>query len=710
MLTIILQPLQNQVYTFIPGLPPSRLLLIAILVFTFIQVRKLIRSKKAQKAFPIQIGRYQTHCLIYVSRCFGNTVLQQWEIDKSLLKKRTATMSSQQKHDFKKEVNATLKLFNSKGVRETNGSKQYAGKVEFKLTSPNKTHEYEFGHLDYLEYMDGFKKFKVVRVTDQFDVMKSSAWGKADLRLDLSIGITLWNGEPISEQSNEELKAFLNTLLRKIDYTSKVLNKNTLAPWEDQYFQGTNYQRKINAGTAEVVYETHLDALKKNMNGLKPNADITTSKGVHIGDGRYIDKEGHFLTVGGARSGKGTSLIIPQLLDHDSYQGSIMTIDVKGTLTAITARSMQERGIETIILDPWNTQDKFNAKHNRKKDSLNPLDILDENSDDLIDDCDMIAEQLVPKNSDTKDPYWEDRARSWVSTYLLYLAHRPKEERTLSKLRSLFKLGSDNRISLLVDMKEDYDLTVLKENAEEILDSFQNALKEAQGVLSHIQKELDIFKSPAMERVTNTSTFDLSSITEGNKRIFLIIPPDRLDSHAKWLRVMIGSTIMAVQRNKNKPVLLLMDEFASLGHMEIIEKNMGLTPEYHLQFWAILQDLSQLQKHYPKAWETFLANSVVTTWLGIRDNKTSEYLSTLLGKSVVKYRSDRSIKEELHGGTSQPPEKFELLKQSPLSIRENEGIIAVYNGQTPIQLPKTPYYLMDRLAQLADENPLREEK
>ncbi|OEK03281.1 hypothetical protein BFP97_17885 [Roseivirga sp. 4D4] len=654
-----------------------------------------------------RIGRFHPDCLNYESRLMGSRVFQKWELDKKGLRNRWKTYSDKDKRGHYARIRETLKVFNLRGARETNGAAQYAGQVDFKLSSNSDSREPIFGHHEYLQYIEFWGKFSIVRVTDRFDKMRFDAWGRANLRADLSYDLRLDNGQMLSTQNWQEAKEFYELIKLKNRFTKEKRKKNTLAPFEDQFLHAYEYQLKIANGQQEALYEPHLDAIKKGQAGFGENNGLGISnKGVHIGGGKYVDKEGHFMTFGATRSGKGTSLVIPQLLNHESYPGSMIIIDVKGTLTAITARSMQEHGFETIILDPWNIQEKYNTKHSIQKDSINPLDILDIESDDLLDDCDMLAESLVPKNAETKDPYWEDRARSWVSTYLLYLAHRPDEERTLSNLRSLFKLSSEKRISLLVDMEEDYDVNVLKENAIDIRDSFEHSAKEAQGVLSHVHKELEIFKSPAMERATGSSTFDINSITNGKKRVFLIIPPERLETHAKWLRIMMSMSILATQRNKNQSVLLLMDEFPALGYMQIIDKNIGLTPEYRLQFWMILQDLNQLKKHYPKSWESFISNSVVTTWLGTSENTTAEYLSKLMGTTTVKYKSDRAISDELHGGNAQPIERLELTRQTPHAIRDYDGIYAIFGGSYPLKIAKKPYYEDDRLKALADDNPL----
>ena len=66
-------------------------------------------------------------------------------------------------------------------------------------------------------------------------------------------------------------------------------------------------------------------------------------KPIGVGDDRHV------LTVAGSRAGKGVSLMIPNLL---LYQGSVLAIDPKGELAAITLRARAAQGQRCYALDP----------------------------------------------------------------------------------------------------------------------------------------------------------------------------------------------------------------------------------------------------------------------------------------------------------------------------------------------------------------------
>jgi hypothetical protein len=85
-----------------------------------------------------------------------------------------------------------------------------------------------------------------------------------------------------------------------------------------------------------------------------------------------------------------------------------------------------------------------------------------------------------------------------------------------------------------------------------------------------------------------------------------------------------------------------MDEFAALGKMDVIETAAGLMAGYGVKLWPILQDLSQLKRHYPQSWETFLGNAGLHQFFGNTDLTTLEHVSKRLGKTAVLARSPKA--------------------------------------------------------------------
>lgn len=95
----------------------------------------------------------------------------------------------------------------------------------------------------------------------------------------------------------------------------------------------------------------------------------------------------------------------------------------------------------------------------------------------------------------------------------------------------------------------------------------------------------------------------------------------------------------------DKPVLFLLDEMAALGPLKSVEAAFGLMAGFGMQFWGIVQDLSQLKRIYSASWETFIGNSGVLQYFGSRDKMTAEYFS-----GAVRPRDDADDLRQSAGG------------------------------------------------------------
>ena len=88
-------------------------------------------------------------------------------------------------------------------------------------------------------------------------------------------------------------------------------------------------------------------------------------------------------------------------------------------------------------------------------------------------------------------------------------------------------------------------------------------------------------------------------------------------------------------RERGAPkVLFMMDEFFSLGHLEIISTVWALTCGYGVQMMPILQDLPQLKKLYPDMWETFIGMAEAVASFAPNDMASAEWLSRRMGDTT----------------------------------------------------------------------------
>jgi hypothetical protein len=122
------------------------------------------------------------------------------------------------------------------------------------------------------------------------------------------------------------------------------------------------------------------------------------------------------MTAAGTGAGKGRSSIIPNLL---TYPGSVYCLDVKGQNAAVTAQRRRDMGQVVHILDPMGALMEKGAR-------LNPLEPLDPNARDYVEQIDSIVDALVIA-SDAKNLFWDESARTLIAGLIDYVVRRDSD-------------------------------------------------------------------------------------------------------------------------------------------------------------------------------------------------------------------------------------------------------------------------------------------
>jgi hypothetical protein len=179
-----------------------------------------------------------------------------------------------------------------------------------------------------------------------------------------------------------------------------------------------------------------------------------------------------------------------------------------------------------------------------------------------------------------------------------------------------------------------------------------NSPKQFESVLQVANRNTEFIDSPAMQRCLEASDFQLSELKtrpEGLS-VYLCLPQRFMSTHYRWLRMMIALTVTEMEKVRGKPVtghpvLMLLDEFAGLKRMEVIENAVAQIAGYGVKLFFSLQSLEQLKAVYKDNWETFLANSGLKVFFNLEDNFSRDYVSKLIGETEV----IREVKSESEG-------------------------------------------------------------
>ncbi|HHV66857.1 MAG TPA: type IV secretory system conjugative DNA transfer family protein, partial [Ochrobactrum intermedium] len=221
--------------------------------------------------------------------------------------------------------------------------------------------------------------------------------------------------------------------------------------------------------------------------------------------------------------------------------------------------------------------------------------------------------------------------------------------------------------------------------------------REAAGVLSAAQRHTHFLDSPRMTAVLGHSDFTFADVKAQPTSVYLVLPPDRLATYARWLRLMLAQGLTDLARAPASParsVLFLLDEFAALGRLEPVERAMGLMAGYGIQLWPILQDVHQLRATYGQRAGTFLSNAGVLQIFGVNDHDSAKLVSDLLGQETVVFESmSRAIDAEETGISfgSQHVGRPLLTPDEVRTLREDLQLLFLA-GQRPIVAAKLRYF------------------
>lgn len=178
--------------------------------------------------------------------------------------------------------------------------------------------------------------------------------------------------------------------------------------------------------------------------------------------------------------------------------------------------------------------------------------------------------------------------------------------------------------------------------------------------------------------------------------IYLVLPASRMGTHYRWLRLVLTLAMTALEREENqtgRPVLFILEEFPTLGHMQLIEAAAGLMAGYEVKLWTVMQDLSQIQAHYPKSWETFLGNAGIIEAFGNTDSTTLEYLSKRLGNTLAVQKQPDSL--SLDARAQGAPQERETIVTVPLMApfeialafnRDKQNKLVMLAGEKPFPM------------------------
>ncbi len=432
-----------------------------------------------------------------------------------------------------------------------------------------------------------------------------------------------------------------------------------------------------------------------------------------IGNKIVYEGERHVLLFGPNGTGKGTRFLIPNLLSIRDR--SIVVIDPKGELASVTSAFRRTVG-DVVMLNPFNVLGLGSA-------GFNPLDMLDPASPNFYDDAAALGEALI--KIEGKDPHWSESAQGLLVALLMWEKRKNGARANLENVRRMLTeaetwerySGDDGKVrerpkgGLRVTAAD-----MVAEGGYEIA-SLAARFVEQTNELSSIRSTADTqtrwILSEPMRRDLKKPGVDFRRLKDRPVTVYVILPAERVRTHAVWLRLVIVSALRALYRAGGLRTLLLIDEMPALGHLAPLEDAFGLVRGYKVQIAGICQDLAQLKALYNERWESFLANAGVVQGFTPNDLTTADWMSRRAGQATLvaanRSESRSFLKAERSESTSwQQFGRALYLPQQLMGFAEGSGLLFLAGMANGVRFFAPPYWKIDAAARRAERNPYYE--
>jgi type IV secretion system protein VirD4 len=348
----------------------------------------------------------------------------------------------------------------------------------------------------------------------------------------------------------------------------------------------------------------------------------------------------HVLVVGSSRSGKGTSNILPTLLD---WRNSAIVYDEKRELSTLTAGWREVEAGNRVL--------RFEPASPLAGDRYNFLDAVrlstEHETGDISNIVEVLADDAGPLAGDAV--HWMQTAKELVSAVALYVLYREDAAGRRAGLADVSHALADPALPIasLLTMMKQHSNRFVASAAQAQLD---RADREASSVVSTARRFLQLFAGDAIiARNTASSTFTLEELADDARPTTLYIVTKAIDAHRlrPLVRLLFTQAMLHLLNAELRfdaagralpahrfPVLMVLDEFAALGRMEILEQSLARCLGYGVTALVAVQDISQLRRAYGQN-QNVSNNTNLRVAFPPNEHDTAVWISHQLGTATV---------------------------------------------------------------------------
>ena len=210
--------------------------------------------------------------------------------------------------------------------------------------------------------------------------------------------------------------------------------------------------------------------------------------------------------------------------------------------------------------------------------------------------------------------------------------------------------------NLWADMKLGLDCNGEKYGAREAVitagaDMFDRPDEEAGSVLSTAKSFISLYRDPIVAQNTSVSDFRIKQLMNMNDPVslYVVTQPNDKGRLKPLVRLLVNLVVrlladkMEFENGRSvkgyaHKILLMLDEFPSLGKLDIMQESLAFVAGYGIKAYLIVQDMAQLYTLYGKD-ESISSNCHVSNFYAPLRTDTAEIMSKKCGNTTITHEN-----------------------------------------------------------------------
>lgn len=399
----------------------------------------------------------------------------------------------------------------------------------------------------------------------------------------------------------------------------------------------------------------------------------------------------HVMLSAPTRSGKGVGVVIPNLL---TWPDSVVVLDIKRENWEASAGFRAAHGQAVLLFDPLDPEGRTAR--------FNPLGHIDRADPvAVLDELQKLSVMLFPAPH-SADPFWAEAARTGFIGVGAYVAETPDVPFSLGSIyRELTHGDPRTRLPEIVSARTAAGRPLTTGCVSAITDFCSASENTFAGIKQTITSRMGLWLNPRVADATDASDFDLRDLRARRMSLYLGVSPDNLARVAPLYGLLLQQLIDLNTRERPAggrhavQVLMVLDEFARLGHAPVLAHAFSYVAGYGLRLLPVLQSPAQLRAEYgPDVAEEIMANCGVEIAFAPKELKVAQELSERLGYWTYQSRS-HSRPTLLSGGrrsTTESDQRRALMLPQELIQMDPGRLLLLRAGLPPVRGQKIAYW------------------